>query len=143
MYSLNQLVNYALKKNNRSDFAECGCWKGTSAHLISKILKKENFKGNFFIFDSFEGLSEFKDEDYLKNNSVHNLKDKNEKNVRKFFSSPESEVRENLSEFNFIDIQKGWIPDKFKNVSDKRFSFVHVDVDLYEPTLECLKFFLL
>ena len=25
MYSLNQLVNYALKKNNRSDFAECGC----------------------------------------------------------------------------------------------------------------------
>ena len=46
-----------------------------------------------------------------------------------------------MSEFNFIDIQKGWIPDKFKNVSDKRFSFVHIDVDLYEPTYECLNFF--
>ena len=100
MYSLSQLVNYALKKNNKSNFVECGCWKGTSAHLISKILKKENFTGNFFIFDSFEGLSEFNDEDYLKNESFYNLNNKNEKNVRKFFSSPENEVRENLSEFN-------------------------------------------
>lgn len=141
MYSLGQLVNYALKKNNKSDFAECGCWKGTSAHFISTILKKENFTGNFFIFDSFEGLSEFRDEDYLKNESFYNLKNKNEKNVRKFFSSTEDEVIGNLSEFNFIDIQKGWIPEKFKNVSGKKFSFVHVDVDLYEPTLECLKFF--
>ena len=141
MHSLSQLVNYVLKKNNESNFAECGCWKGTSSHLISKILKKENFKGNFFIFDSFEGLSEFKEKDYLIKDSFHSLEGKKEKNIRNFFSSSEKEVRENLSEFNFIDIQKGWIPAKFKNVSDKKFIFVHVDVDLYEPTLECLKFF--
>ena len=35
----------------------------------------------------------------------------------------------------------GWIPDKFADVDEKKFCFVHIDVDLYEPTRASLAFF--
>jgi hypothetical protein len=36
---------------------------------------------------------------------------------------------------------KGVIPDRFREVEDRRFSFVHVDVDLYEPIRDSIRFF--
>ena len=33
-------------------------------------------------------------------------------------------------------LYRGWIPERFKEVADLRFSLVHIDVDLYRPTLE-------
>ena len=35
----------------------------------------------------------------------------------------------------------GWIPDKFADVGEKKFCFVHIDVDLYEPTRDALALF--
>ncbi len=50
-------------------------------------------------------------------------------------------VKENLGEFENISIHKGWIPERFSDIEDKRFAFVHVDVDLYEPTRDSIHFF--
>ncbi|HBH79257.1 MAG TPA: hypothetical protein DDY39_05465, partial [Nitrospira sp.] len=36
---------------------------------------------------------------------------------------------------------KGWIPDRFPEVKERRFAFVHIDVDLYQPIMDSLKFF--
>ena len=36
---------------------------------------------------------------------------------------------------------KGWIPSRFDEVSHRRFAFVHIDVDLYEPTRDSIAFF--
>ena len=38
-------------------------------------------------------------------------------------------------------LYKGWIPERFIDVSDRCFCFVHIDVDLYKPTLDSLQFF--
>ena len=46
-----------------------------------------------------------------------------------------------LKDFDFVKIYKGWIPEKFNLVDNSKFSFVHIDVDLYEPTLKSLEFF--
>ena len=32
-------------------------------------------------------------------------------------------------------------PDRFNEVADRRFSFLHIDVDLYEPTRDSIAFF--
>ena len=57
-------------------------------------------------------------------------------------SAGESVVAENLAEFiDRVVFHKGWIPDRFNEVSQKRFSFVHIDVDLYEPTKASIEFF--
>ena len=64
------------------------------------------------------------------------------KKIRKQFSSNEDFVRyEVLKDFKFVKTYKGWIPEKFFLVENQKFSLIHIDVDLYEPTLKSLEFF--
>ena len=53
----------------------------------------------------------------------------------------EQVVKANLAEFDGLELHKGWIPDRFGDVQNQMFSFVHVDVDLYQPTLDSISFF--
>ena len=138
-YSLQQIAEKAVQRMPADDFAECGCWKGHSTFILSKILMDNGFGGEFHIFDSFEGgLSEKCSED-------RNLRvDQDQKQLTKeseVFSSTENEVAACLKDFPFVKLYKGWIPERFGEVSDRTFSFVHIDVDLYEPTMESLRFF--
>jgi hypothetical protein len=50
-------------------------------------------------------------------------------------------VRRNLGRFDFVVYHRGWIPKRFESVAEQAFSFVHLDVDLYQPTLDSLLFF--
>ena len=55
---------------------------------------------------------------------------------------PEAAASHNLQKFNgSFTLYKGWIPARFDEAKDKTFSLVHIDVDLYEPTLASLAFF--
>ncbi len=40
-----------------------------------------------------------------------------------------------------MQFYKGYFPETGEPVKDKRFSFVHLDVDLHESTLQALQFF--
>ena len=51
-YSLQELVCHVMQQRLIGDFVECGVWKGHSAYIISSILSKNGFKGDFHIFDS-------------------------------------------------------------------------------------------
>jgi O-methyltransferase len=138
-YSLQQIIEYVLTLKLDADFAECGCWKGHSSLIISTLLSKDNIKNQFHIFDSFEGgLSDKSAEDH---NDQHELSAEEIFKEKEIFSSLEENVGKVLKNFDFIKLYKGWIPDRFKEVSGKRFAFVHVDVDLYEPTRDSLSFF--
>ena len=119
------------------NFVECGCWKGHSAYIISTLINDSGKKINFHIFDSFEGLSEA-----TKNDESFYLKSSKEKRrINQHFSSSEILLRNVLKDFNFVKIYKGWIPSRFSEIKNEKFSFVHIDVDLYEPTFESLKYF--
>jgi len=132
-YSLYYLLqNVDIQKG---DFAEAGCFRGLSAYQIGRYLKQKNFKGKFFLFDSFEGLSAYEKDDL----PPEGIKNQDEK--RRYFACPVDIVRSNLKEFGFIEYLKGWIPERFKDAADKTFSFVHIDVDLYRPIKDSLEFF--
>ena len=137
------LVNIVLKKEIDGHFAEAGCWRGHSAYLISTLIsentKKNQNKTEFHVFfDSFEGLSEIKNEDV----NVKKLEKNKINRIRKQFISGEEFVKEKvLKKLIFVKIYKGWIPEKFDKVKNNNFSFVHIDVDLYEPTKQSLEFF--
>lgn len=133
------MVHHVLRQGLSGDFAECGAWKGHSAYIISSILSTSKFTGDFHIFDSFEGgLSEKVEKD-------KNLrKELNEKEIQiesNAFISTENEVRSCLKSFKFIHLYKGWIPERFSEAENKQFQFLHIDVDLYEPTRDSLEFF--
>jgi hypothetical protein len=56
-------------------------------------------------------------------------------------SSSEELLKGNLSHVESIEVYKGLIPFRFSEVEDRFFSFVHIDVDLYQPTLDSIEFF--
>ncbi|VAW44891.1 SAM-dependent methyltransferase [hydrothermal vent metagenome] len=116
-------------KNIDGNIAECGCYVGASAWFIANELPNTDF----YLFDSFEGLSEPNKYDQSKP-GVHQWK-------KGDFDVPEELLRKNLSCFRNIHIKKGWIPERFNEVEDKKFRLVHIDVDLYQPTFDSLSFF--
>lgn len=127
-YTLRELVRYT--KDVPGDIAECGCFEGASAYFMA--VERSNIK--IHLFDSFEGLSEVSAKDIATKGSVRSWKQGDLKTT-------EGKLKDNLKEFDNIIVHKGWIPDKFPDVVGEKFCFVHIDVDLYEPTLASLQFF--
>jgi len=132
-YSLYQSLKNILIKKNHFNVAECGCFNGCSTYIIAKLLEKYNFNNKFYIFDSFEGLSDFTEEDVTKENKYQPKENR--------FKSNEIQFKEIFNQFKFISIKKGWIPDRFNEVENEKFSFVNIDVDIYKPTKDSLNFF--
>jgi predicted O-methyltransferase YrrM len=117
------------------DVCEVGCYRGLSAYLIASILRDLKKPARFHLCDSFAGLSEFATVDKSR---YHNMD--RPKKRRKYVCSLEV-VQCNLREFDFIEYHQGWIPAPFQALTDSRFCFVHVDVDLYQPTRDSFEFF--
>lgn len=123
-YTLDQLLKQAATLPG--DLAECGVYKGATAYLMCRSVQGTNRRVH--LFDSFEGLSEpgKVDGDYW---------------VRGALSAPEDAIRQAIAEFDNYHIYRGWIPQRFGEVSKQEFCLVHIDVDLYQPTLDSLDFF--
>jgi hypothetical protein len=120
-------------QNINGDIAECGVFKAGSSYLM--LMANQNTDKHFYGFDSFEGLSDPKDADIVHGEKTFKWK--------KHDMSVEEEVAtKNLAAFkDRVSLHKGWIPDRFSDVDSKKFSLVHIDVDLYDPTMDSLEFF--
>ena len=115
------------------DTAECGVFEGASSYLICKATGDRK-KFIHHIFDSFEGLSEPKSDDIPPTDHTYRW-------AKHDLAVPLEKVQQNLTGFDNIQYHRGWIPERFDDVSHKTFSFVHVDVDLFQPTRDALHFF--
>ena len=107
------------------DMAEVGVYKGGSARIICEA------KGSkpIHLFDTFEGLPQMGEVDDQK------------KLFKGKFNVSFEEVKERLKQYPKVHFYKGFFPATAKPVEDKKFSFVNLDVDLYESTLAGLNFF--
>lgn len=103
--------------------AEVGVYQGSSAKLIAE--NKKNKK--FHLFDTFEGLPEISSNDDVKSGWLSN-------------TSIDS-VKKYLSKYENLFFYKGIFPETTKNLTSEKFSFVHLDTDLYKSTLDSLEFF--
>ena len=135
LYTISQLIqNHVFKNEIPGHFVECGCFRGHSSYVIASLLKEQNFQEKFWIFDSFEGIS--------KKSSVDN-EGEGAGVPQDFLKAPQEHLQKILKPFPFVSIYKGWIPEVFETapIASEKFAFLHVDVDLYEPTKECLDYF--
>lgn len=115
------------------DLAECGVYHGAGSYLM--LSATEGTDKTCYGFDSFEGLSAPTQQDEV-GSEVAFRWEKNDLRVE------EDIPRHNLARFSSrVVFYKGWIPDRFNEVSEQVFSMVHIDVDLYEPTRDALEFF--
>ena len=122
--------------------AECGCFQGLSSFVMCSRLRRDrpSFDGTGYeIYDSFQGLSELGPADLAPLDAQH-APPSDAMHAGRFAASLE-EVRRALAGFPGITYFPGWIPGTFDSARDKRYRFVHVDVDLYEPTLASFAYF--
>lgn len=121
---MRKIAEFLAKTNGLSGIvAEVGVYKGGTAKLICSLTPKR-----VLLFDTFEGLPE------VSGNDEH-LKGK-------FSDTSVSEVSEFLKGFSNFAIYKGVFPDQNSEYASwERFSFVHLDVDIYPSVRDCLGFF--
>jgi len=117
----------AVKSTNKlgGHIAEIGTFRGGSAKLISEAKGDKHL----YLFDTFEGLPEISrsdSQDHFKKGD---------------YSASYEEVKDYLKSYKNVNIYKGLFPQNSEPIINKIFSFVHLDLDLYESTLESIKFF--
>lgn len=141
-YNLANFLNYT--SSLEGAVIECGCWKGLSSYLMCNYLRQyaKEFKGeNFYIFDSFEGLSEPTEVDKIQIDLIDQVGNRQNtffKQAGAYDASLEH-VKKVLEEFPQIHYHKGWLPEALIGISIPSIKFLHIDLDLYEPIIGCLE----
>jgi O-methyltransferase len=128
LYALAELAKYVV--HLPGDTAECGIHAGRGAELICRATQSDHAGSRperHFAFDSWEGLSTPAAIDgghWVGGQYAVSL-----------------EVARAVVEPYRVTYLQRWVPDRFDEVADRRFSLVHLDTDLYEPTRDALAFF--
>jgi len=109
----------------KGDIAEVGVYRGGSAKMICEAKGNRNLH----LFDTFEGFL--------------NVQDLNSPYVSPGDMSNTSleEVKDFLKDYDNIYYYKGVFPKTAEPVKDKRFSLVHIDVDIGPSVTDSLEFF--
>lgn len=133
-----RFVLWSMAKSVRDldgDSAECGVFAGAGSHLICEALRGSGTDHHHRVFDSFEGLSDPDGRDVPRRERTQAWQPRD-------LAVPLGRVERNLRQHGCVTFHPGWIPERFDDVADRTFRFVHVDVDLHQPTADSLRFFL-
>ena len=121
-YTMIALAINSIKQDNiKGSLAEVGVYKGQTSKIIHLLAPNKKL----YLFDTFEGFPI----KYL------------EKEDKRFRDNTIISLEKTIGNLENITIRKGVFPDTAKGLENEQFSFVMIDLDLYEPTLEALKFF--
>lgn len=138
LYNLTQLLE--LTQGVDGLVVECGSFRGLTAYLFCRTLAAESpdFKGQgVHLFDSFQGLSAPTPEDEL---AAGVPRGKTKRGPGMFSASVEV-VQTTLAGFPDVTFHPGWLPESLTDAPAGPFRFVHLDLDLYDPSRGCLEFF--
>jgi O-methyltransferase len=117
------------KKEVKGCFAELGVYKGVTANMLYEMDKNRTLH----LFDTFEGFNE---KDLMQENVQGG------KYTTKEFSDTSVEaVKAYINGGDKVIFHKGYFPETAKGLESETFALVNIDADLYQPTLEGLKFF--
>jgi len=143
---LNLIAYFLHARRIAGSWVECGVFTGFSGLTLCLAARSADaaFDGTGFHFvDSFEGLSPPVAQDQ------HSVASDAGAGVRVppvigagHFRVDFEGVKAAFGEFPGVQFHKGWIPDVLRTLPETTWSFVHVDVDLYQPTRDCLEYFL-
>ena len=106
------------------EMAEVGVYQGCSAKIISLASGARPLH----LFDTFAGLPSPDADEQDRMRTGH-------------YAASLPSVQAFLRDTKNVHFYQGMFPDTAAPVADKRFSFVHLDVDLKSSTLACLAFF--
>ena len=131
-YPFEAYTVYSIAKsqsNLEGEMVEVGVYQGGSAKIICEA------KGDrkLHLFDTFQGLPNVTDKDTCFGKKLWKKNLCNDTSVEM--------VKNYLSSYRDIYFYQGEFPNTSMPVKNSKFSFVHLDVDLYKSTKDCLVFF--
>lgn len=115
--------------NVPGSMAEVGVYKGHTAKLIHHMSPERKL----YLFDSFIGLP--------KQVIREDCDGKVRPQTVKFDNTSKDEVIKYVEGNSNVDVREGIFPETAEGLEDETFSFVHLDADLYQSTLDGLEFF--
>jgi len=128
-YTMWLQIDRLKKENIAGAFAELGVYRGETAQFIHEM----DSSRAFHLFDTFEGFDEqdlrlekSEDEKY----SIDNFADTSLEQVKDFIEGNEN-----------VHFHVGFFPNSAKGLKEGQYAFVHLDADLYQPTLAALNYF--
>ena len=112
---------------------ELGVWKGLSTLVLSHLAQRDDLT----VIDSFDGLSPAnptRDGIALadKSGSVHP--------PTNYFKVDMDTITSRFPDS--VKVLKGWVPEVLAELPEQQWSFVHIDLDLYEPTKAAIEYFI-
>lgn len=119
------LINSFLVKGEfGGDLAEVGVFEGGTARII-----RETIPGPaLHLFDTFTGLPDKMTSSDPKHYEVGHM-------------AVDKSIPKELAKMDNTFVYPGIFPATSKPIKDKTFAFVHIDVDIYQTTLDALEFF--
>jgi hypothetical protein len=124
--------------------AECGVFQGASALVLcraAQAVDPAHAGAGLHLVDSFAGLSAPGETDRFSLPGPEGQQPSRESLPEGTLSATLEEVRQALRDFPQVALHRGWIPQVFAQLPESRWSFVHIDVDLHDPTYACLDYF--
>jgi hypothetical protein len=123
-----ELVKELNQRRVGGHLAEVGVFEGGNA--LCGLLAGHDILSQrpLHLFDSFSGFPEL---------SAHDPAER----WGEFADTTLVKVRSCFAPFDNVQIHPGFVKDTLASVRDDRFALVYYDADLYEPALECCKFF--
>jgi hypothetical protein len=111
--------------------AEIGSFKGGSAYFMaSAFLSITGEEVPMHVFDTFEGHPE---QAITEHDPFHK--------AGQFNGTNHETVCDFLSPFKHLQVHKGDVLESLKDLPESVYRLVHIDTDLYKPTLSCLEHF--
>lgn len=127
---------YFVKEQNIvGNVAECGVYQGETAKVLNECFGDKKL----YLFDTFCGF-DIRDVEADRKLDNKNF-DNGIYNEIGFLSNTNIDVvKKKMAHPKNVIIKAGWVPDTFKDVDDT-FCLVNLDMDLYLPMFEGLRFF--
>ena len=110
---------------------EVGVYKGGGSYFIVSVAERLGVPIQHFCFDTFEGHAA---EDINKGIETTHV-------ASGFSDTSFDAVKSYLSSFDNVRFFKGRVQDTVNSIPDVPLHFVHLDMDIYEPTIFALRFF--
>lgn len=119
-----------LKKNKITGaFAELGVFQGETARAIHHMDPSRIF----YLFDTFSGFS--------KEDLAQETQKDDRFSTDMFDDTSIEKVKDFISGNTNLQFLPGYFPETAASLANENFALVHLDADLYAPTIDALKFF--
>lgn len=126
------LLRDLLERKVEGDMAELGVFRGSTARLIHHYLPERKL----YLFDTFTGFAE-------RDIQIEGAKTGRHTKSSEFALTTLDLARRNVAQQNDnVEFYPGYFPQSAPDfLSQRKFAFVNLDADLYEPTFAGLNFF--